>query len=101
MSWENKNKTDESDSWTNKSKTDGSGDWGHKSKTDESGDYTNKSKTSATLFRGRLLTPDGNQILVGASENEILIWQEYLENWGHKSKTDESGDWTNKTKVSA
>jgi hypothetical protein len=63
--------------------------------------WTNKSKISATLFRGRLLTPDSNQILVGESEDEILIYQEYLENWGYKSKTDESGDWTNKTKVSA
>ena len=63
--------------------------------------WTNKSKISATLFRGRLLTPDVNQILVGESEDEILIYQAYLENWDNKSKTDESGDWTNKTKVSA
>ena len=74
--------------------------WINKSKTDESGDYTNKNKTSAVLSRGRILTPDGNQILVGASENEILIWQAYLENWSNKSKTDESGDWANKTKIS-
>lgn len=75
--------------------------WTNKSKTDESGDYTNKRKVSATLFRGRLLTPDHCQVLVGESEDEIMIWQAYLENWGMKSKTDESGDWTNKTKVSA
>lgn len=75
--------------------------WTNKSKTDESGDWTNKNKISATLFRGRLLTPDSNQILVGESEDEIMIWQAYLENWAMKSKTDESGDWTNKTKVSA
>lgn len=75
--------------------------WINKSKTDESEDFTNKSKTSATLFRGRLLTPDSNQILVGENVDEVLIYQEYLENWGYKSKTDESSDWTNKTKVSA
>ena len=75
--------------------------WSNKSKTDESGDYGDKPKISATLFRGRLLTPDGNQILVGESLNEILIYQEYLENWGYKSKTDESGDWNLKAKVSA
>lgn len=101
MAWINKSKTDGSGSWTNKAKTDDSASFSYKSKTDGSGDYANKSKTSATLFRGRLLTPDGNQILVGTSEDEILIWQEYLENWGHKSKTDESGDWTLKAKVSA
>lgn len=75
--------------------------WTNKSKTDESGDWSKRSKTSATLFRGRLLTPDSNQILVGESEDEILIYQEYLENWGYKSKTDKSGDWANKTKVSS
>jgi len=100
MVWSNKSKTDESGDWTKKTKTDESGDWGGKSKTDESGDWGDKSKKSATLFRGRLLTPDSNQILVGESEDKILIYQEYLENWGCKSKTDGSGDWTNKTKIS-
>lgn len=75
--------------------------WSTKSKTDESGDWGDKSKTSATLFRGRLLTPDNNQILVGESEDEILIYQEYLENWANKSKTDKSGDWALKSKVSS
>lgn len=75
--------------------------WTNKNKTDESGDWGDKNKTSATLFRGRLLTPDSNRILVGSSEDEILIYQEYEESWGYKSKTDESGDYTNKTKVSA
>jgi len=74
--------------------------WTNKSKTDESGDWTDKTKTSASLSRGRLLTPDGNQILVGSSEDEVLIYQEYTDLWTNKSKTDESGDWTNKTKVS-
>ncbi len=101
MVWSNKSKTDESGDWTKKTKTDESGDWGGKSKTDESGDWGDKPKISATVFKGRLLTPDGNQILVGESVNEILIYQEYLENWGYKSKTDESGDWTKKTKISS
>jgi len=63
--------------------------------------WTNKSKTSSSTPRGRLLTPDSNQILVGSSESEIMIWQAYAENWTNRSKTDESGSWTNKTKISA
>jgi len=75
--------------------------WTNKSKTDDSENWTDKNKISATLFRGRLLTPDGNQILVGESVDKILIYQAYLENWGYKSKTDQSGDWSNKAKVSS
>lgn len=52
--------------------------------------YTNKSKTSTTLQRGRLLTPDDNQILVGSSTDEVLIYQEYKDTWSKKSKTDGS-----------
>ena len=62
--------------------------WTNKSKTDESENWTDKTKISATLFRGRLLTPDGNQILVGESVDEILIYQEYTENWAKKAKVD-------------
>ena len=75
--------------------------WTNKSKTDQSEDWSDKTKISATLFRGRLLTPDSNQILVGSSEDEIMIWQAYLENWAMKSKTDELEDWSLKTKVSS
>lgn len=63
--------------------------------------WTNKNKKSATLFRGRILTPDKNQILVSDPVDKILIYQSYLENWGYKAKIDQSGDWTNKTKISA
>lgn len=75
--------------------------WTNKSKTDDSANWSDKNKISATLYRGRLLTPDGNRILVGESVDKILIYQEFEEDWGKKTKTDESADWTNKTKVSA
>lgn len=73
--------------------------WTNKSKTDESGDWTDKNKISATFFRGRLLTHDSNQILVGDGEDKILIYQAYTESWGNKPKTDESRDWSFKSKT--
>lgn len=59
--------------------------------------WSNKGKTSATLQRGRLLTPDGNQVLVGSSVDEVLIYQEAGDSYTKKSKT--VGSWTNKTKI--
>lgn len=69
--------------------------------------WTNKSKTSALLQRGRLLTPDGNQILVGSSVDEVLIYQEFGDSYSEKGKTVGSwskksktvGSWSNKNKI--
>lgn len=59
-------------SWTNKTKTAAS--WSDKTKTPTWG---------RTL---KILTPNLNEILVGASEDKILIYQEAYDNWNYKTK---------------
>lgn len=46
-----------------------------------------KTKINTNKFRGRILTPDGNQILVGSPENLILIFQGDATEWINKTKT--------------
>lgn len=48
--------------------------------------WTNKTKVSTNKERGRILTPDGSQVLVGASETEILIYQAEETEWLKKTK---------------
>lgn len=48
--------------------------------------WTNKTKTLSKDERGRLLTPDSSQILVGASEDEVLIYQQEESFWTNKTK---------------
>lgn len=43
-------------------------------------------------------TPDNQQILVGAVEDQVLLYQVAFENWGLKTRTNQSG-WGLKTKV--
>lgn len=62
--------------------------------------WTNKPKISATTTIGYLLTPDNNKILVGEYISETLIYQEEADKWLNKPKTDESGSWINKGKIS-
>ena len=59
--------------WTNKTKT--------------SSTSNNKSKILNSFERTRILTHDGNQILVGNSENLVLISQEEATKWGYKTKS--------------
>jgi hypothetical protein len=61
--------------------------------------WTNKNKVSSTITRGRILTPDGNQILLGSSEDLILIYQEQSDYWQKRAKV--STSWTNKNKVAS
>lgn len=48
----------------------------------------------------RILTPDGNTILVGSPENLILLWQADFTNWVNKVKI-AAGAWANKAKIAA
>lgn len=35
-----------------------------------------------------ILTPDGEQILVGSSEDQVLLYQEEFNNWSLKTKVE-------------
>ncbi len=71
--------------------------------------WSNKSKNSAEtpslvtkietkLERGRILTPDGCQVLVGEHENLILVWRIYETLWNNVvSKV--ASIWSNKSKT--
>ncbi len=59
--------------------------------------WTNKTKDSSTIERGRILTPDGNQILLGADEDLVLIYQTRSDYWQRTLK--QSSVWSNKSKV--
>ena len=71
--------------------------------------WSNKSKNSAEtpslvtkietkLERGRILTPDGHQVLVGSGENLILIWKALGTLWNNTIQKINSA-WSNKTKT--
>ena len=45
-----------------------------------------------------ILTPDGHQILVGAAEDQVLLYQVGFNNWGLKTRTNQVG-WGLKTKT--
>lgn len=59
--------------------------WGNKTKI-SSGTWNGKTKIITEIDRGRILTPDNNQILVGATQSDILIWQEATDTWNRKVK---------------
>lgn len=46
----------------------------------------------------KILTPDYLEILVGSSEDQVLIYREAFTNWGLKNKLS-AGTWGLKTKV--
>lgn len=58
--------------------------------------WTNKSKTRQQEDDGKILTPDGYDIVVGENEDEVLIYSEGFNNWGQGSKT--PGSWSLKQK---
>lgn len=47
-----------------------------------------------------ILTPDGQTILVGALEDQILLYQLTFNNWALKTRN-AIGSWLNKTKIEA
>jgi len=61
--------------------------------------WSTKTKIPQTFDIGYIVTPDGNNILVGSSEDEILIYREAGNNWGLKSK-ESAGSWNLKSKTS-
>ena len=48
---------------------------------------TLRTKIPTEILRGRILTPDGSQILVGSSESLVLIYQAQSTEWVNKTKT--------------
>lgn len=59
--------------------------WTNKSKITSTSQ--NKSKIPTMFWRTRILTPNNNQILAGASEDKILIAQEEITKWSFKMKS--------------
>lgn len=57
-----------------------------------------RTKIQTNFERGRLLTPDGHQILVGSGENLVLIWQAAGTLWNNITQK-VVGSWSNKTKT--
>lgn len=53
-------------------------------------------KISSSIIRGRIVTPDLNQILVGASEDLVLIYQATSSRWNSKEKP--VGNWSKEAK---
>lgn len=72
--------------WTNKTKN-------------PAGTSTQKEKIATETQMGRILTPDGNPILLGQNEDLVLIWQRRASLWLNVI-TKITGDvWLNKTKT--
>ncbi len=59
--------------------------------------WAQSSKVINEVANSEILTPDGQQILVGSSEDEVLIYAEGYDNWSEDSKNSDS--WTNRTKI--
>lgn len=60
--------------------------------------WSTKTKTVQSSPEQEILTPDNQEILVGSSEDQILIYAEAFTNWGLKTKLS-AGTWGLKTKV--
>jgi hypothetical protein len=60
--------------------------------------WTDKQKTLQSGGDEEIRTPDGYQILLGASENLILLWQVAFNNWSQKVRNAASA-FTLKTKT--
>lgn len=57
-----------------------------------------KTKVQQSGNDEKILTPDGIEILVGALEDQVLLYQRLFSNWGVKSKQRRPG-WNLKTKI--
>lgn len=82
-------------SWSNKTKQSSS--WSSKSK--ETTSWSNKTKTVQESEDEEITTPDGQQILVGESEDQVLVYVLGVDTWTVKSK--QAGSWDTMTKQSA
>jgi hypothetical protein len=72
--------------------------WGNKSK-NSSITPTLKSKIETRINRGFIITPDNFQILVGANEDLVLIYQDEGTLWNSRQLKTAGNSWSNKTKV--
>lgn len=69
--------------------------------------WSNKTRNLATFGDEEILTPDLHTILVGADEDQILLYQEAGDLWTEKSavassfsnKSLATTSWTNKTRL--
>lgn len=69
--------------------------------------WTNKTRNLATFDDEEILTPDLHTILVGADEDQILLYQLAGDLWDNRAKNTSSytnkslsaTSWTNKTKA--
>jgi hypothetical protein len=59
--------------------------------------WTNKAKVPQSGDEEEILTPDLEQILVGVSEDEVLIYQVAYSNWSKKTRNP-AGSWILKSK---
>jgi len=50
-------------------------------------DWNVRAKVSTEYERGRMLTPDRNQILLGSTESDVLLFQEQSSDWIKRTKT--------------
>ena len=60
--------------------------------------WSTKTKTLQSSPEQEILTPDNQEILVGSSEDQILIYAEAFTNWGLKTNIS-PGTWSLKEKV--
>ena len=58
--------------------------------------YTLVAKPVSSTARDRILTPDGNQILVGSGQDMVLIYQEESDYWDASAKP--TASWSNLAK---
>lgn len=59
--------------------------------------WTNKTRIPSESDQEEILTPDSDTILVGSSEDEVLIYQAAVSLWTLKSLI--SGSWSNQQKI--
>lgn len=70
------------------------------SKTKNSGNTpTYKAKIATKFELGRIVTPDSLEILVGASEDLVLIYQDEESFWDNPKLKTTGGVWSQKTKT--
>jgi len=60
--------------------------------------WTIKTKIQQEGDDEEIRTPDGQQIMVGSAEDQVLLYQIAFNNWGLKSLTEQPG-WSAKTKT--
>ena len=72
--------------------------WTNKTK-DTAETPTLKTKISTKIEKGRILTPDGNQVFVGLDCNFLLVWQNEISLWASTITKIIGETWSNKTKT--